>query len=277
MTKFKTPINLLGELERGYPINVIGAPMAGKTLLALQMAFQETKGNILMLDADGGAVIFTKKWIPRFQTRYQREVTPIILPSWSKKHTYGNQKEVKFEMRFLQNLGIDARAEISENGKTEFVPRGVFRPETDVMKIIKDRKIGMLVVDSFSQVFKEVFVGTQSFGSRARAEDMSYGMLKEIGLEFPELLIFVNHHQSANPIRGTIDASGGKSVIHNCKLALFLEKMTSKKFEGLGKMWVYRAPDIPEWGKFDWFRYTGEGMVDVDYEKEVKPLEQPNA
>lgn len=264
MSKLEVINRLIGsDIPLGYPINVFGKPMAGKTLLTLQLAFQYSSPDkdIMILDVDGGADIFLKEWEPIFRKRYGHKGKVIIEPAWNEKTVAPNQKNVYFDMRIFSILGIKAKVVISSSGKSEFIPHSICPDKLE--GYMKGGKIGAIIIDSFSQVFKDCFIGTQSFADRARAEDMLFSLLKTIGAKYGDILIFCNHHQSANPMTGKVDIAGGSAVIQNSKLAFYIDRV-GVGGQDFAKLWIYRYPTIPSWRKKAIMKFTEEGFVDSD-------------
>ena len=245
-------------LPTGYPINLFGRTLSGKTLLSLQSAFEyasKTRGEILIFDVDGGAGLFIKQWQPIFEQIYNYTCKVHVLPAWNTKIVSPNQKYVKFQCRIFDYFGINARAEISGSGKSAFVPAGICE---DKVKKYLEGGVKALIVDSFSQIFKDAFVGTQSFGERARAEDFLFSLIKTVGEEHPDVYIILNHHQSANPMTGQVNIAGGSAVIQNSKLAFYLDHYERKED---GKLWIYRYPNIVPWSKHIPIVYTDKGII----------------
>ena len=129
-----------------------------------------------------------------------------------------------------------------------------------------------MIIDSFSQAFKEAFPGDQSFGARARAQDFLYNMIKTTGAKYPDTFFLLNHHVTIHPHFGTVDLSGGASVVQNSKITLYIEKLKGM-FDSYALIQVYRYPDIKEWGRSAYLRYTDEGFVDASKE-EIEELKK---
>jgi len=273
MPELKVFNTLLGkDIPSGYPNNIFGAQLSGKTLLSLQYGIQyakRTKGNVLFLDVDGGMEMFCKEWLPVLFQEIDYKCDVFIEPAWNVRYEAPNQKYVHFEIKALQLFGVNGRAEISENGKTEFVPKGVLPNE--VQQYIEKKNVKVVVIDSFSQIFKDAFVSQQSFGARARAEDQLFTLIKNISISHGDVLFFCNHHHSVNPIYHSIAMAGGSAVLMNSKIALYLQKMNGKFVKNYGQLHVFRYPNIPEWGKVEYLQYTDKGIVDSD-KKTVEDL-----
>ena len=245
-------------IPTGYPINLFGKTLSGKTLLSFQSASEylsKVKGNMLFFDVDGGADIFLKHWQPIFEQLFNVNYKVFVLPSWNEKIVAPNQKYVKFRGRIFEYFGVETKIEISKSGKTTFVPSGIC--EDKVKYYVEQQNIKAIIIDSFSQIFKDAFMGTQSFGERARAEDFLYSLIKTVGKQYPDILIILNHHQSANPITGQVNIAGGSAVIQNSKLAFYIEHFEK---EDTGKLWVYRYPNIKPWDKNIPIRFTNKGI-----------------
>lgn len=123
-----------------------------------------------------------------------------------------------------------------------------------------------LVHNSFSQIFKDAFPGTQSLGARACAENMLFALLKDLGRRYPRTFFILNHHQSLNPREGTVTISGGSAVIQNSKVTLYIDKFM---FNGRGylRLYTFRWADSPEWSLAGYAKFTDEGLVNVEEEE----------
>jgi len=251
---------LIGGWYRGTITNLFGAYLSGKTLLTLQECCYLSSrlgGDIAIFDVDSGADIFVREWEPVFRLRYGDKVGKIhIIPSFNIK--IPAQKYLKFELRLLEHFGVKSRVELSEGGKAAFIAYSIC--DSTAEKLYQ-QGVRYFIIDSFSQLYKDTFPSTASFGERARAEDMLYGLIKMFCAEHPDIFIFLNHHVSVNPITSSVDPSGGSAVIQNSKLALYLGK---KLREPRGKLVIYRHPRKPPWSEEAWIRYDDCGVWDAD-------------
>ncbi|RLI74057.1 hypothetical protein DRP04_15105 [Archaeoglobales archaeon] len=280
-------INYLVEgLYTKIPMNFFGKYLSGKSLLTLQEAYYlaaQKNGNILVVDVDGGAELFVFKWDDILRDRYGFKGEVFIEPAYNVPiqvyREMAEEKDTKakkevYELKCFELFGVKARAVISKpssvtkGSKTMFIPYE--RSTNKVADYIKNKKVVVVVIDSFSQIFKDVFVGTQSFGERARAEDFLYGRIKAIGLQYPHVTFFLNHHQSQDPQKGTISLAGGSSVLQNSKLVLYIHRYEGKR-DGYGYISVYRFPNVKPWSKSAYIKYTDAGFVDAT-EEELKML-----
>jgi lipoate-protein ligase A len=71
----------------------------------------------------------------------------------------------------------------------------------------------------------------------------------------------VNHHNSVNPITSEVRISGGGSVLHNSKVAVYINKPSDRAPEG--ELFTYRYPNIPPFGRVAKIGYTEAGIVDI--------------
>jgi hypothetical protein len=249
---------VLGGWYRGSIINIFGPYLSGKTLLTLQEAcFLTSKydGDTVLFDVDGSADVFVAEWKPVFEMRYGKIGKIHIVPSFNVK--LQTQKYLKFDLKLFEHFGVKSRVEMSEGGKAAFIAYGIC--ESTVEKLYKSGA-RIFIIDSFSQLHKDAFPSTASFGERARAEDMLYSLIKMFIAEHPDVFVFLNHHISVNPITASIEPSGGGAVIQNSKLALML---TKKSKEPEGKLYVYRHPRKPPWSESAQIRFDDGGIWDV--------------
>jgi len=249
---------LFGGWYLGTIMNVFGAYLSGKTLLTLQEACYLSSrlgGDIALLDVDGAADIFVREWRPVFEMRYGKIGNIYVVPSTNATHPA--QKYLKIDLKVFEHFGVRARVEFSEGGKGEFKAYGICEP---TVESLYRSGVRYFIIDSFSQVMREAFPGVQSFGERARAEDMLYGLIKMFMASHPDVLFFVNHHISVNPMTSSINPFGGSAIIQNSKLAMMLSK---KPKESEGRIYVYRHPRKPPWSEYCDIRYTDAGVFDA--------------
>lgn len=245
---------LIGGWPSGIPVNLFGAFMSGKTLLTLQEAYyivSQRGGEITILDGDGGADVFWNQWKDVFTLKYGVEPKVNIIPSGNEMMFLGASQKVPYmKMRIFEAFGVNARVKMGE--KCEFEAVGISKPQ------IPDNTT-VLVIDSFSQPMKDCFHGVQSFGGRAGAENMLFGLIKSWLFDHPDSFCFVNCHQSANPLTGEVTIAGGSPVIQNSKVSLYLDKIKGKSY---AKLWVFRYPNVEPWSKYEWLRYSDLGVSD---------------
>jgi RecA/RadA recombinase len=249
---------LFGGWHIGSVMNVFGAYLSGKTLLTLQEAcYLSSKlgGDVVLLDVDGSADVFVAEWQPVFELRYGKVGRVHVVPSYNAKHQA--QKHLKLDLRVFEHFGVKARVELSEGGKAQFVAYGICEPTIEKLYKAGAR---YFIIDSFSQVMRETFPGVQSFGERARAEDMLYSLVKMFLAEHPDTTFFLNHHISVSPLTASIEPFGGSAIIQNSKLAVMLSK---KPKEPLGKLYVYRHPRKPPWSESADIKFTDAGVYDL--------------
>jgi len=278
--------SLIKGIPTKFPVSIFGKYLSGKSLLSLQEAYHvaaQKKKNILYIDIDGGGELFIAEWDDVLRERYGFKGEVYIEPGYNVPiETYrelegekqSKSERVIYELKVFELFGVKARAiiskpsSVSRGGKTQFVPYE--KSKNVVANYIKDKNVGVVIIDSFSQIFKDVFVGTQSFGERARAEDFLYGRIKALGLLYPKTVFFLLHHQSQDPQKGTISLAGGSSVLQNSKVVLYIYRYEGKR-DGYGYISVYRYPNIKPWSKSAYIKYTDAGFVDAS-EEEIKKL-----
>ena len=270
--------NAIGGLYSKYPINVAGKYLAGKTLLTLQEGVYicsqlkekgDENASVLILDSDGGGELFVANWLPIFERRYGTEVDVYVLPAWNERREE-QKKLAAFNMRVFSYFGIKAKVKISVNGKAEFIPHGV-ETKPKIEEMIVKNGVRVVIVDSFSQIFKEPFPGNQSLGARARAEDMLYALIKETGLKHPNVFFFLNHHLSVNPNRGTLDLTGGASVIQNSKLTIALIKRGGA-LKNFVEVQTYRHARKEVWEHAGWLRIDPDMGFVSSSQKEIEQV-----
>jgi len=254
--------DLIGGWYSGHIVNLFGAFMSGKTLLTLQEAcYISNKLNcdIALFDVDGSADMFVQEWLPIFEMRYGKIGKVHIVPSFNIKHPA--HKYLKFSLRLFEYFGVRAKVELSEGGKAAFIAYGI-TGDTPLIEKLYTQGCRVFIIDSFSQLHKDAFPSTASFGERARMEDMLYSLVKMFLAEHPDTFFFLNHHISVNPLTSSIEPSGGSAVIQNSKLALMLSK---KPKESVGRIYIYRHPRKQPWSQFAEVVFTDAGVFDYEH------------
>ena len=249
---------LLGGWYSGTVMNLFGHYLAGKTLLTLQEAcYLSSKlgGDIVLFDVDGGGQLFVNEWLPVFSLRFGKLGNVYVIQSFNMK--YPSQSKVKIELKMFEHFGVHARVEISEGGKAAFIAYSTCEP---LIEKLYSQGARIFIIDSFSQLHKDAFPSTASFGERARAEDMLYSIIKMFLASHPDSFIFLNHHVSINPMTNSVDPSGGSAVIQNSKLALMLSKRPK---EPEGRLYVYRHPRKPPWSEYASIKFNEGGIWDA--------------
>jgi hypothetical protein len=206
------------------------------------------------VDIDGGGKLFVDSWDPIFGKRYPKSGGVEVIEAYNKKHQA--QKRLKIDLTIFELFGVKAYVELSEGGKGQFVAYGICDSKVD--KLAKEG-VRVFIIDSFSQIFKDSFVGVQSFGERARAEDMLYSLIKMFLQEYPNTIFFLNHHVSVNPILHSMEPAGGSAVVQNSKLGIIL----TKQKDNMGKIFVYRHPTKPPWSESAEVMFSEGGIFDA--------------
>ena len=249
---------LLGGLYPGEVLNIFGPYLSGKTLLTTQLSYylMQEFGKAVLIDIDGGGRIFVNSWDPIFRKRYPKAGEMKVVTAFNKKHQA--QKKLKIDLTIFELFGVKAYVELSEGGKGQFTAYGIC--DSLVEKLAKEG-YKVFIIDSFSQIFKDSFPGVQSFGERARAEDMLFSLVKMFLQDNPDSFFFLNHHVSVNPMTQHMEPAGGSAVVQNSKLGIMIAKRIK---EDRGRIFVYRHPTKPPWSEYADIVYTEAGIFDAE-------------
>jgi hypothetical protein len=250
-------------LPSGYlpsiPYNFFGKYLSGKSLLTLQESTwicSQTGGNVLILDVDGGYELFLREWLPILQARFDFTGNVHVLPCFNTQRFDPRQKVPYFDLPVFGMFGVKSQVSMSKNGKADF---SSYAPCASLVEDYINRKgVKVVVIDSYSQIFKDVFQGMEAFGERARAEDFLFSLVKGVCYRH-KVFVFLNHHHSVNPISNDIKIAGGQSVLQNCKVALYLSKQSEK--ENKGTIWVYRYPNVVPFSRQGSFEFSDIGIT----------------
>jgi hypothetical protein len=216
---------------KGVPIAFFGAGEAGKSILMLQetvcVAAQMSK-NILFLGTEGAEDIFVDLWFPTFKKRF---------------NFLGHVDVVNVDTveDLLKKFGREIEIKISEKGKADIIVVGKCKNEIGE-KIITDN-IGVVILDSFTMPFRTEFAGGRmNFAGRADAECLIFGELRRLS-RTKSLIVLMSHHATMDPTNPYVKPAitGGKNILHNFKVALYVERSKSPNIEKMCMRRVYLA------------------------------------
>jgi len=247
---------LFGVFPHKIPMALYGPPMAGKTLLTIQLAAEimsMEKRNVLWLDTEGGMNYFLSGWYNVFKRRYQ-------LPD-----------EVKIRVedsRSISNLlrlhGIDHRLNISKEGKMENIVSGFI--ENTVEKLVKTGDVCLIVYDSLTNPLRTAFTGGRvNFPARADAVNMLFLQIQNICSDY-DVKVITTHHQTVDPARPWEKpvVTLGAALLHNIKVVAYIEKIHSKKYPELRRLTLVRWFNAKPWEKQEYLNLSDEGFEEAE-------------
>jgi len=232
---YRSSIPELGSMFMGYikgvPIAFFGSGEAGKSILMFQeavcVAAQMSK-NILMLGTEGAEDVFVDLWLPTFRKRF---------------NFIGHVDVVSVETveDLLKRFGREIEIKISEKGKADIIVTGSCKNDIGE-RIIKDN-IGVVMLDSFTMPFRTEFAGGRmNFAGRADAECLIFGELRRLS-RTKNLVVLMSHHATMDPTNPYAKPAitGGKNILHNFKVALYVERSKSPNIEKMCMRRIYLA------------------------------------
>lgn len=238
---------------KGVPIAFFGAGEAGKSILMLQEAIcvaAQMNKNVLLIGTEGAEDVFVDLWLPAFKQRF---------------NFLGHVSVISTETveDLLKKFGRQIEIKVSDKGKADIIVTGACKNEI-VEKIIKDN-IGVVVLDSFTMPFRTEFAGGRmNFAGRADAECLIFGELRRIS-HTKNLVVLMSHHATMDPTNPYAKPAltGGKNIIHNFKVALYVERSKSPNVEKMCMRRIYLARffNRPAWRDKRKITLTDTGFI----------------
>ena len=132
----------------------------------------------------------------------------------------------------------------------------------DCMKIIVEKNIKLIVVDSLISHFRAEFIGRGTLANRQQLLNLHLHDLLRLSEMYPELAVVVTNQVQSKPDTFFGDptrATGGNVIAHGATVRIYLRK--GKGEQRVAKM--IDAPNLPEGECI--FALTEGGIVDVDH------------
>lgn len=245
-------LEVLNKAFYGFPYNSdelmgIYAPAeTGKTRFLLQEAwFWGTLGyNTLWVDTEGGIISYIRNNYERFEGKYKGGAEHIIIERL--KTIESLFKFFGFEVYVAVKKAAGSKG-VATAGKLIFdiVERKPVE-QTPVYKKIQEEKINVIVIDSMSKVFREVFPSSKQQNNPAKSDAyaMFYGRLTEL-MEKAGVVIITVHHASMNPANTyekvtDIKMRGGQTSWYYNKRKLYMDIRGVKGMEDFRRIWIAR-------------------------------------
>lgn len=299
-----TDLRAINYLLGGLPVStevLVYAPFeAGKTILAMQLAFnvmQLTGGGAMIIDTEGSEFTYTE-WIEIFNKRYGMNVQLVLLdvrviPSDEKKKKAFNfsitplpkdyerskrQKLIIVDARgitsLLPFLGRYVRFETSELGKTSLKSlKGDMdeQPwETRIADIIKKNDVGFLALDSLTRPLDQLVPSKANLPGRAQATQLLLTQLDILAHWF-SIPVVVTAHETLDPLDtfSKPEPKGGKNVHYAFKFVLYMSWKSSshtphveKREVNTREIHLKRHPSKASFGVHQIIDLTNDGFVD---------------
>ncbi len=132
----------------------------------------------------------------------------------------------------------------------------------DCMKIINEKNIKLIIVDSLISHFRSEYIGRGTLANRQQLLNLHLHDLLRLSEMYPELaVVFTNQVQSKPDVffGDPTKATGGNVIAHGATVRIYLRK--GKGEQRVAKM--IDAPNLPEGESI--FALTEGGIVDVDH------------
>jgi len=132
----------------------------------------------------------------------------------------------------------------------------------DAMKIIIEKNIKLIVVDSLISHFRAEFIGRGTLATRQQLLNLHLHDLLRLAEMYPELAVVITNQVQSKPDTFFGDptrATGGNIIAHGATVRIYLRK--GKGEQRVAKM--IDAPNLPEGEAI--FALTEGGIVDVDH------------
>jgi len=132
----------------------------------------------------------------------------------------------------------------------------------DTMKIIIEKNIKLIIVDSLISHFRAEFIGRGTLATRQQLLNLHLHDLLRLAEMYPELAVVITNQVQSKPDTFFGDptrATGGNIIAHGATVRIYLRK--GKGEQRVAKM--IDAPNLPEGEAI--FALTEGGIVDVDH------------
>ena len=132
----------------------------------------------------------------------------------------------------------------------------------DAMKIIIEKNIKLIIVDSLISHFRAEYIGRGTLASRQQLLNLHIHDLLRLAEMYPELAVVVTNQVQSKPdtfFGDPTKATGGNVMAHGATVRIYLRK--GKGEQRVAKM--IDAPNLPEGEAI--FALTEGGIVDVDH------------
>ena len=237
------------------PIALTGNPEAGKSILALELAYKaaaQLKGNIVLLRTEKLGSQLPAMWEPVFSRKYGAPDTTLYVEealSAEAMLAFNGYKIMIVMSKPKQNK------KTGEWSKPKKMP---VQLEVDVensplTKYIRDKGVRVVIYDSLTAPFNAIAAGgQQNLPERFNVTEMFFQSVK-LGFYGTGAVPITCNHVSYNPAsmfltRESFRAKGGKSIEHNHDYIFYLEKQSRGRY-GLSQrtLWVQRHPRLKDW------------------------------
>ena len=132
----------------------------------------------------------------------------------------------------------------------------------DAMKIIVEKNIKLIIVDSLISHFRAEFIGRGTLATRQQLLNLHLHDLLRLSEMYPELAVVITNQVQSKPdtfFGDPTKATGGNIIAHGATVRIYLRK--GKGEQRVAKM--IDAPNLPEGEAI--FALTEGGIVDVDH------------
>ena len=236
-----------------------GLPNVGKTLLSLQEAmYLASQGvNILYIDTEGSLASAYRAFGKALKERF------------------GEPKGV-IEVELLKSLEellyyLGFKVEVMLKGQKVEVQAEEVGGEPMIERVVRESKIGFVIVDSITQPIREKFPSVQqNFPARADVTGMIYASLLRIQAKYG-VGVLTTHHASfnpANPYETLADIRGGIAVLYANKRVIYLDYREKKGMENIRRFWLVRGPGKQSWSDVAFARIDDKGYWDIEFNLE---------
>ena len=291
--------------EDYYPPHVVvgicGLKQGGKTLFALEQGYaivKEVGGSILYLNTEEPTSFFIDTWKEAMEKKYG--VKPEIVYKYCQPPEIGKEVDIMKLVGFggiLRNSNVEkAQPKKAQTQKKEEAKEGEQKEEekqdptkekavrldfnatsinptdSELAKLIKEKNIGYIVVDSVTAAFDPIATaGRQNFPTRANMEELFLSYLPLITFKSGKpIYIMTIHHLSYNPTDPFAEKmqeklfvqKGGKEIGHFTKVLYGLDKYLRP--HGARDLLLIRYPNQSEFSRTYTLLISESGFSKVD-------------
>ena len=265
---------LIEHYDNEVPLAIYGIAKTGKTMFVIQEAFHLMKKlnkNTLFFSTEIGVKRYIDYLEPIFRKRFDT-------PESCKMLLVECPPQEKHLEKVAEAFGKAIHLKMGDTGKVDVQFTG--SKEGEIERIIKNKNVGILIVDSLTKPFKsEEFAGVlKNLPSRATGVNIWLNAIHSMAVKY-KLITFVTHHASMDPTNpyATPSMTGGSDINYDFKIQIYMQQSKSKQYNKMRWVFLTRFFNVEEWSRKCRLWIDDYGYKDVDDEFMKKITEKNKA
>jgi hypothetical protein len=243
------------------PLAIYGIAKTGKTMFCIQEAFylmSKIHKNTLFFSTEMGVKRYIEYLEPIFRKKFST-------PDTCKMILIECPPQEKHLEKVAEAFGKLIHLKMGDTGKVDVQFTG--SKEGEVERIIKNKNVGILIVDSLTKPFKsEEFAGVlKNLPSRATGVNIWLNAIHSMAVKY-KLITFVTHHASMDPTNpyATPSMTGGSDINYDFKIQVYMQQSKSAQYSKMRWIFVVRYFNVCEWTRKCRLWIDDNGYKDVD-------------